>query len=113
MENFTLSDLFAVVTWVLGGVILLRNGGNAILDIIRAIKAPNDEQDRRITELEGEMKTVKKCLDNDNKRFKTLEDGNRVMIMAQLALLDHGLDGNNIKQMEDAKKGINLYLASK
>lgn len=113
MENYAFSDLLGIATWILGGIILLRNGGQAVLDIIKAVKAPNDAQDKRIHDLEGRMQHVEDCLDNDNKRFKKLEDGNRVTVLSLLALLDHGLDGNNVKQMEDAKKEINGYLVNK
>ena len=37
----------------------------------------------------------------------------RVSQQALLALLDHSLDGNNVKQMEEAKDAIQKHLLNK
>lgn len=49
-------------------------------------------------------------LDNDNKRLKTLEEGNRALCRGMLALLNHEITGNSIEKLKDAQTGINNYL---
>lgn len=42
-----------------------------------------------------------------------MEDANSATIRALLALLNHGIDGNNIKQMQDAKELLQDYLINR
>lgn len=96
-----------------GAVSTIGSAAEKIAKVIRAAKAPNDEQDRRITAAEKEITDIKGFLANDKKRLDTLEDGNRVTQRAILALLGHGLDGNNQKQMQEAKENLEKYLINR
>ena len=96
-----------------GAVTTLGSAAEKIAKVVRAAKAPNDEQDRRITAAEKDIKDIKGFLDNDKKRLDTLEDGNRVTQRAILALLGHGLDGNNQKEMKDAKAALESHLINR
>ena len=49
----------------------------------------------------------------DVNRFDAIEAGNRVTQLAILALLDHGIDGNNVKQMQDAKEELQNHLINR
>lgn len=83
--------------------------GNAvekILKVIRAAKAPNEAQTKRIDELESRVSIVERLLKNDDTRLKTIEQEHKAVLTSLLALLDHGLDGNNVQQMQDAKKAL-------
>lgn len=93
-----------------GAITTLGSAAEKIAKVIRAAKAPNDEQDRRITAAENDIKDIKGFLASDKKRLDSLEDGNRVTQRAILALLGHGIDGNNQKQMQDAKADLEKYL---
>jgi hypothetical protein len=100
---------FEIMTGILAiasAVVLLYNAGSAIMRTYKAAKAPNEEQNRRITDLETWKETVDRKLDNDH-------ESNRVTHQALLALLDHGLDGNNITQMQKAKDELQLHLLNK
>lgn len=111
--DYNIQELAGYFGWFLGGVILLRNGGKAILDIVKAFKAPNDEQDKRIQALEDHVKKNDSYLARDNQRLDAIEEGNRVTQRAILALLDHSLDGNNTKQMQDAKTDLQNHLINR
>ena len=76
-------------------------------------EAPNVEQNKRIAELEKWRESVDRKLENDNKHFAKVDEANHVTMLALLALLDHGIDGNNIKQMEIAKDELNKHLVNK
>ena len=52
-------------------------------------------------------------LDNDNKKIKEIEQGNRVTHQALLALLESNLNGNNVEEMQRAKKALTDYLINK
>ena len=49
-------------------------------------------------------------LKNDKLRLDRMDEGQRVTMQALLALLDHNLDGNNIDQMQKAKKDLQKHL---
>lgn len=76
----------------------------------RAAAAPDEEQNRRLTELEDWRKEVDRDRKNNRVQLDEIHDGLRASFQAQLALLDHGIDGNNIKQMQDAKTVLQKHL---
>ena len=46
----------------------------------------------------------------DDKRLKDARECNHVITKGVLALLDHGINGNNIDQMKDARHDVETYL---
>lgn len=113
MENLTLGQFLTVALAVASAIVLLANAVEKIAKIATAARRPNDEQNKRIKALEAEIAEIKRMLDNDKKHLDSIDDGNRASQRALLALLDHGIDGNNIKQMQDAKEALRLHLIGK
>lgn len=91
-----------------GVIVTVGNAVEKILKVIRAAKAPNEAQDEKINKLDNRLSTVERLLKNDDFRLRTMEQEHRAVLTSLLALLDHGLDGNNISQMQAAKKEL-LY----
>lgn len=110
MENITAAQLWAAVLTAASAVVLLSNAGKAIVAAWKAAKAPNDEQNARIEALEAWKKEVDDKLNRDKQQLDEIHKGLRASYQAQLALLDHGIDGNNIKQMQDAKEVLQKHL---
>lgn len=106
-------EIVAIALAVAGAISTLAGAGNWIVKIIGAIKAPNAEQDRRISNLEKHMVEVDEYLANDKQRLDNIDESTRVTQRALLALLAHGIDGNHQSQMEDAKKELELHLIKK
>lgn len=113
MGNMTLSEVWAVVAAVAAAVILLANAAEKIVAIWRGIRAPDTAQDDRLSALESDMGWVKKCLTNDKDRLDSLTVGDKVTKHSLLALLNHGIDGNNVAQMEAAKHELEDYLINR
>ena len=105
--------IWAPVLAVASVFVLLSNACEKIVKAWKAAKAPNVKQDKRIDALEEWKKTVDGKLNRDNERLSSIEDGNRASQRALLALLDHGIDGNNIKQMQDAKELLQDHLINR
>ena len=102
--------------WLLAAasaVVLLSNAAEKVGKAIAAARKPNEDQNAAIRSLELRMDSVENKLSNDKNRLDAYEDGMRVSQQALLALLDHSLDGNNIKQMEEAKNAIQKHLLYK
>ena len=105
-----------VWTWLLAiasAVVLLANAVEKIAKAVKTAKAPNVQQNERLDALEAWRKTVDGKLNRDNERLESIEEGNRASQRALLALLDHGIDGNNIEQMQHAKETLQNHLINR
>lgn len=124
MGEMTLSELGTLILAIAAGLVMLANAAEKIGGVWKAIKAPAEKKDTaqndRIADLEDRMKNldewkkgVDRKLDNDQREFSVIHEGLQASFQAQLALLEHGIDGNNIKQMQDAKAVLQQHLISK
>ena len=113
MDNFNPADSWAFVLAFASAVVLLANAAEKIAKAWRTAKAPNARQDARLDEHERHLEEIDKFLAIDKKRLDSIEEGNRATQRAILALLDHGIDGNNIKQMQDAKEALQNHLLNR
>lgn len=110
MESITPTGIWALILAGASALVLIANAVEKIVKAVKAAKAPNLKQDERLNELEAWRKEVDRKLCRDNDHLGSLDEGNRVTQRALLALLDHGIDGNNIKQMQDAKEALQNHL---
>lgn len=110
MESINLTELWGWVAAVLAAIVLISNAAEKVVQAVKAAKAPNDQQNDRLDGLEKRMEAVEGKLNRDHDHFQDIDSGNRVTQRALLALLDHGIDGNNTKQMQDAKEALQDYL---
>lgn len=105
-----------VWAWVLAAasaLVLLSNAAEKIAAAVKTAKAPNEAQNKRLDDLEAWREEVDRKLGNDKETLASIQEGNHAMYKALLALLDHGIDGNNIKQMQDAKSELYNHLTNK
>lgn len=112
-ENITLPQIWAIVAWTAAAIILLANAGEKVVCIIKALKAPDAAQNGRLDALEGDMILVKQYLTNDKKAIDSLAEGDKVTKHAILALLGHGIDGNNVDEMISSKRELEKYLINR
>ena len=104
-----MGEIDTVWAWVLAAasaVVLLSNAIEKIIKAVKAANAPNIAQDEKIRKLDERLVVVEKHLRNDDTRLKLMEQEHRAVLQSLLALLDHGLGGNNIEQMKAAKKEL-------
>lgn len=113
MEKLTPSTIWAVILAAASAFVLIANAVEKIVKAYKAAKAPNVHQDERLDALEEWRKEVDRKLIADNNRLRDKEEGDRVTQRALLALLDHGIDGNNIKQMQSAKEELQNHLINR
>ena len=104
------NELWGYVAAFLAAIVLISNAAEKVVKAVKAAKVPNDQQNDRLNALEDWRKEVDRKLDRDNDRLRDIDSGNRVTQRALLALLDHGIDGNNINQMQDAKEALQDHL---
>lgn len=110
MGDFTPTEIWTAVLAAASAIVLLSNAAEKIAKAVQTAKAPNEEQNARLDALEEWKKGVDRKLAADCEHFERLDNGNRATQYALLALLDHGIDGNNIDQMQHAKEELQKYL---
>lgn len=122
--QFTLSQAWAVVLSITGGIVTIAAAVTVIIKIVKAAKRPNEIQNEEIKAINKRQDRFEERLDNmerdygeffrkDKERLDDIEKGNRVIQRAILALLSHGIDGNDIDAMRTAKKELEEYLITK
>ena len=114
MEQLTIGQTIVVV---IGAVLalcgMISTIGGAVEKVARArkaIKAPEQRQDDEISGIKTRLDKIERKLENDKREIADSKECNHVLTKGMLALLEHGINGNNIDQMKDAKKDVNTYL---
>ena len=121
MIQFTLSQAWAVILSICGGIVTISAAVSVAVKIYQHFKKPNMKQDeeieslwKKVIELENTLRQTKEeflsFFKNDKARLDEIEKGNMVTQQALLALLSHALDGNDVQGMVDAKRDLQKYL---
>lgn len=102
MENLTMIQLrdFAIVAIAIMGFIVLV--GN-VVKVIKEWRKPG------MSEAEW-RRDVDQKLGNDNKRIASLENGNKVICKALIAMLSHEINGNSTEKLKKAMSDLQDYL---
>ncbi|MBR4017088.1 MAG: hypothetical protein IKK11_04670 [Oscillospiraceae bacterium] len=103
-------ELWPTILAVASAVVLLSNAAEKIIKAVKAAKAPENAQNQKIANLEERLKKVENKLENDKKQIADIREGNHVLTKGMFALLEHGINGNNIAQMKAAKNDVEEYL---
>lgn len=111
--TFTLGQLVGGIVAICAGIGTVSGAIVWICKGVKAMRAPDERQNERITAAEERLKEHDELFDNDNKRLKDIEKQNRILLRSMMALFAHNIDGNHMEPMEAAKKEIEDYLVSK
>jgi hypothetical protein len=109
-----MGEIFALA---IGGILAFAGAvstvGGAVEKIVKAVKAvraPEVQQNHEIEDIKTRLDKVEAKLESDKKQIDDAKECNHVLTKGMLALLEHGINGNNIDQMRDAKNGVEAYL---
>lgn len=105
-----MDEIWAIALSVASAIVLLSNAVEKIAKAVKAAKAPENAQNEKISELEARIDGIERELSKDEKQLKDARECNHVITKGVLALLDHGINGNNIDQMKDARQDVEAYL---
>ena len=94
-------------------VVLVCGAVEKIASTVKAARSPHDKQNERIEVLERWRADVDRKLSSDNDRLISIDTSSRVTQRAILALLDHGIDGNNTAQLERAREELQDHLINR
>lgn len=93
-----------------GAVTTIIGAGEKIAKVVRVAKAPEKAQNNEISEIKERLDKLESKLRKDESQIEASKECNRVLTKGMLALLEHGINGNNIDQMRDAKNDVEAYL---
>ena len=113
MGSLTPAAIWTAVLAFASAIVLLSNAAEKIAKAVQAAKAPSQALSDRMDEWDSWRKEVDRKLAADKKHLDSIDSGNRVTQLALLALLDHGIDGNNIDQMQHAKEELQNHLINR
>ena len=102
MESITfvqIRDFAIVAIAIMGFIVLIGN----VVKTIKEWRKPGMSEAEWRREVDGK-------LDNDNKRIASLEEGNKVVCKALIAMLSHEINGNSKEKLQEALSGLQNYL---
>lgn len=98
---------------ICSAIITICSAITAVVAVGKLVKAPKDTLDGRLENIERTIAKHEELLAKDKHRMDGLEEGNRVTQKALLALLAHGIDGNSIPAMTEARDELQKYLINR
>ena len=108
--TFTPATLIGGFLAFCAGLSCIAGAAGWVIKMLRAAKAPAKRVDERLGALESTVEDYREYFDNDQRRMEAIEVGSRVTQKALLALLSHGIDGNDVDAMRAAKAELQEYL---
>ena len=102
MESVTLEQIRDFIIVLLAILALIVLVGNAIKTIKEWRKPRMDDAEWR--------RNANDSIDDHEDRIKTLEDGNKVICKALMALLSHDINGDSKDKLEKAYSELNDFL---
>lgn len=84
-----------------------------IYALTKFLNTSNKVQDERINMLETWKRDVEMRLDKGDMHFRVIDEGNKVTQRAILALIDHGINGNDVDKLKRAKADLEDYLTDR
>ena len=105
-----MTEAWPTVLAAASAIVLLSNAIEKIIKAVKVAKAPEQRQNEEIEDIKTRLGKLESKLAKDEDQLKDTKECNRVLTEGMLALLEHGINGNNIDQMRNAKKGVEAYL---
>ena len=116
-----MSEWCQITLAIFGGLITVFTLWNLIEQRVKSVKAPTTNLEERVAAIERKLEfdihatfvEYEQRFKNDKLRLESIEAGNKVTQKAILALLEHSIDGNNLKEMQDARTDLKNYIFNK
>lgn len=110
---YTIPQIIEGFLWVCGAITATAAACAVVVRMVKAARKPNEDQDKRLSALEDRMAALESGITDKGRDIDRIEAGSRITQRALLALLAHGIDGNSIDAMEQARDELTAYLIDK
>ena len=106
---------------IVAGVLTLFNLADKLVSYMKDIRKPTTDLETRVAKLEKEMEFgIKVTFEKYEERFSRdlaringIEETNRLMLKALLAIMDHEIDGNHVEQLKNARDELKDYMLNR
>ena len=109
MENITFGQLAGLAALVL----VLVGAYNTIMSAVKNYRDEKKRKDAPVSTLETKVNEHEEKLKRDHERLTDLEDSNRIILRALMAMLSHEINGNSDDKLKDSFDEIQKYLIQK
>lgn len=109
MENITFGQLAGLAALVL----VLVGAYNTIMSASKNYREEKKRKDAPVNTLETKVNEHEEKLKNDHERLTDLEDSNRIILRALMAMLSHEINGNSDEKLRASFDEIQKYLIQK
>lgn len=109
MEKITFEQLVALAAIVL----ILVGAYNTIMSAIKTYREEKRRKDAPVSDLETQVKKHEERLGRDHVRLNELEESNRIIMRALMAMLSHEIHGNSDEQLKASFDEIQKFLIEK
>ena len=111
--SFTPNQLVGFIATIAGACAGIATIVGFIVAAVKRWKAPEVEQNRRITELEKKVEELEKARNIDNNELAEIKKTDKVILKCLQALLAESLGGNATEALNEAKKELDNYFLEK
>lgn len=94
-------------------VLVLVGAYNTIMGAVKNYREEKKRKDAPVNTLEETVKKHDERLARDHERLNDLEDSNRIILRALMAMLSHEINGNSDDKLKDSFDEIQKYLIQK
>lgn len=84
-----------------------------IINLISKLREPDKLRDEKIQQHENRILELEKANRDKDDKFNGIEEGNKIIQTALLALLKHSLNGNDTDALKKAEADLESYLINK
>lgn len=109
MADITFGQLAGLAALVL----VLVGAYNTVMGAVKNYREEKKRKDAPVNTLEDTVKKHDERLAKDYERLNDLEDSNRIILRALMAMLSHEINGNSDDKLKDSFDEIQKYLIQK
>ena len=109
MADITFGQLAGLAALVL----VLVAAYNTIMAAVKTYREEKNRKDKPVTSLEAKVSEHEDTLKRNHERLTELEDSNRIILRALMAMLSHEINGNSDEKLRASFEEIQKYLIEK
>jgi len=109
-----LTDItFEQLVGLMALALVLIGAYNTIMSAIKTAREEKKRKDAPVNTLEEQVKKHDERLSRDHERLNELEDSNRIIMRALMALMSHEINGNSDDKLKASYDEIQRFLIEK
>lgn len=110
LNSITLVGLASMLVIICGGITTIWKGLQSMKEAAAAAREPEEAQNRRLDDIERRLADYDRYFESDKGQLEEMRKANAIQMRVLLALLSHAIDGNNEKEMREARADLIGYM---